>query len=481
VKRWAVLLIAVLLGSCTRSSDAPQFVTRGQLQFTSCAIEGVEPAALCGSFEVPENRGAPDARRILLKIVVLPAIDAERADDPVFILAGGPGQAASDNADFFARIMQPVRQQRDIVLVDQRGTGGSNPLPCDLYGWSVAGHLADLFPLERLQVCAGEWQQRADTRHYTTDVAMRDLDDVRQAMGYTRVNLFGTSYGTRAAQVYMREFPERVRTVTMKGVTPLGEPFFIPMARDAQRALELTFDDCAADAACAAAFPNLRAQWAAVLQRLDEGNVEVELEGERVTIGRAAVAPTIRSILQSTDGAAQLPRLIAAAAGGDFHPLAEQTLRIRRALAKGVHTGMFLAVAGAEDIPFIDAEALARDNADTYLRDYYYQQARAAAALLPLRGMPADYHQPVKSNVPTLLISGFLDSSTPPAGAQKVAQHLPNSAHVVVRNGSHSYGGMSPCIDNIMAEFIARGSVEKLDTSCADNIQRPPFALPENR
>ncbi|CAN5624489.1 hypothetical protein BH20VER1_BH20VER1_17950 [soil metagenome] len=199
-----------------------------RVELKPCSVDEVE--ATCGTFEVFENRAAASGRRIALKVVVLPATGPEKQPDPLFILAGGPGQGASDNAEFIARTFAEVRKQRDIVLLDQRGTGGSNPLDCNVYGATPQGHLRDLYPPDAVRACAEEWQKRADTRFYTTDIAMADLDEVRAAMNYERVNLFGTSYGTRAAQVYMRQFPDRVRAVILKGVTPLAEPFFLPMA-----------------------------------------------------------------------------------------------------------------------------------------------------------------------------------------------------------------------------------------------------------
>jgi pimeloyl-ACP methyl ester carboxylesterase len=451
----------------------------------SCRIPDVEGEARCGTYEVFENRGAKRGRRIPLKLVVLPALGPESAPDALFILAGGPGQAATDNAEFYARTFARVRRERDIVMIDQRGTGGSNPLNCDLYGASTRGHLGDLLPVEAIRACRAEWERRADLRLYTTPVAMGDLDEVRAALGYERVNLFGTSYGTRAAQVYMRLYPERVRSVIMKGVTPITAPLTLAMARDAQRALDILFEDCAADEACRAAFPNLKAEFRAVLRRLERGPVEVELtdpssgRAERVEMSRGAVTPTLRSLMQSVGGAAQLPLLIHRAAGGDFAPLARAALSIRRPFQRVVSVGVFLSIPNAEDLPFTDARRLARESEGTFLGDYYFRQLARAAELLPRGRVPRDYHEPVRSDVPALLISGHLDPATPPGGGDEVARYLPNSLHVVVRYGSHAYGGLSPCVDDLMARFVSEASVKGLDTSCVSRIRRPPFVVKE--
>ena len=451
-----------------------------RINLNPCVIEDAE-AAECGTYEVFEDRRAKSGRRIPLKIVVLRAVETNRNSDPLFILAGGPGQAASENAKFFNRVFAQVRRQRDIVMVDQRGTGGSNGLDCDIFGATVQGHLGDLFPIRELRRCAGEWKKRADLRLYTTDIAMQDLDEVREAMGYQRINLFGTSYGTRAAQVYMRQFPDRVRSVIMKGVTPITTALTVPMARDAQRALDLTFEDCRADKACGEIFPGLVEKWRAVLARLDRGEVQVEItdpetrKAVRVAISRATVTPTIRSLLQGVEGAAQVPLMIDRASKDDFAPLATAALEVRRGFRKVVSAGMFLAITTAEDMPVSPPDEVAHASRDTFLQDYYFQQLQRAAEIMPRGEVPAGYREPVKSDVPTLLISGFVDPATPPSGAEEVARHLTKSRHVVVRYGSHSYGGLSPCMDDIMAEFIERGSAEGIDPSCVEQVRRPAF------
>ena len=479
VIRPRVLLLSVLFLLRT-GSEIP--AAEGKIELPTCAIDGVEGEARCGTYEVFEDREARSGRRISLKIVLLPALGPERQPDPLFVLAGGPGQAATQNVKFFARTFAEVRRARDIVLVDQRGTGGSNGLECDLYGTRVQDHLGDLLPMEAVRRCAEDWQTRANLRFYTTEIAMADIDEVRAALGYDRINIFGTSYGTRAAQVLMRQYPERVRTVIMKGVTPITAPLTVAMARDAQRSLDLLFDDCAADPACRGAFPNLKDEFAAVWAKLEKG-VELELptgesdRKEHVTLSHAAIAPSIRTLLQSVETNAELPLLIHQAAGGDYVPLAKAALTVRRGFAKAVSVGVFLVVSSIEDVAISDPKEIARASAGTFLGDYYFQQLQRAAAVFPSREMPADYRAPVRSEIPTLLVSGFVDPATAPSGADEVARELPNSRHVVARYGSHSYGGMSPCVDDLMAEFITRGSADALDAACLEQIRRPPFVV----
>jgi pimeloyl-ACP methyl ester carboxylesterase len=456
-------------------------VASDRIDLKPCSIEGVQGRVLCGHYEVPEDRQRKDGRLLSLKIVVLCPPGTKHEADPLFILAGGPGQAATRNVKFIADTFDRVRAEREIVLVDQRGTDGSNPLDCDPYGQTAQGHLGELFPIEAIRQCVEELKASADLRFYTSDIAMADLDEVRAAMGYERINLFGTSYGTRTAQVYMRRFPERVRSVIMKGVAPITTPLTLPMAKDAQRALDLLFDDCAADSPCHDAFPNVKQEFEAVWKRLEK-DIEIELpvdrdKKEHVTVSRATFAPTIRTVLQSVDTTAKLPLQIHQAFTGNLVPITQAALNIRRQYPMGVSIGMFLSVTAIEDVAASDAKEVAHRSDGTFLQDHYFKMLDRAASILPKKEMPADFHKSVQSNIPTLLISGFLDPATPPSAAEEVARYLPNSRSVVVRYGSHSYDGMSPCIDNVMAEFIAHPSAKDLDTSCVDQIRRPPFVI----
>jgi pimeloyl-ACP methyl ester carboxylesterase len=437
-----------------------------------CRVAEVEGEAKCGKYAVYEDRVAQRGRQIDLNLVLLPALNARHAPDALFILAGGPGQAATELSGFIARTFARVRQERDIVLVDQRGTGESNGLKCDLYGDKIQGYLGDLLPLEAIKPCYGRWDQRADLRFYTTPLAMDDLDEVRAALGYDKINLFATSYGTRAAQVYMRRYPERVRSAILKGTTPVSETFPRLIAHDAQRSLDLVIEDCEKNAVCHKGYPNFRREFAEVLARFERDGISVQIANEengkveRGQLSRGAFITTLRSLLQSTGTIARLPMLINEAYKGNYAPYAREVLTIRRGFAKSVSLGVFLSVINNEDLRLIET-----DQAEgTFMRDYYYQQLRQACNLLPRGTVPTGYREPVVSSAPVLLISGQFDPAAPPQNGDLVAGNLRNSRHIVLRSGSHSYTGLSPCIDNLMAEFILRGSVKDLDASCAERI-----------
>jgi pimeloyl-ACP methyl ester carboxylesterase len=481
--------LALLCVVASAESQPLKAQSSQRVALASCRLPGVDGEARCGSYEVYEDRRARKGRRIALKIAVLPALGSKPSPDALFILAGGPGQAATENADFIARVFAKVREERDIVMVDQRGTGGSNGLRCDLYGASLRAYLGDLLPIDAIKVCRAEWGRRADLRLYTTPIAMDDLDEARAALGYERINLFGTSYGTRAAQVYMRQHPGRVRSVILKGVTPASDNFPRVIARDAQRSLDLVFDDCAKNEACRQAFPNLKREFADVLARFEKGGVMVEIPDVNKTgaighveLSRGAFATTLRSLLQGAPTIAQLPMMIHQAYNGDYAPFVNNTLSIRDGASKGLSYGMFLSVVNTEDLPLTDPKQVERESAGTFMGDYYYRQIAQAGKLIPSGAAPPNYKEPVRSKAPVLIVSGYLDPATPPENGDKIARHLPNSLHVVARYGSHGYStNFLPCVDQLMADFIARGGVKGLDISCIDRIPQIPFQVPSNQ
>lgn len=281
------LVLAAVVASCSaaarpaaqrpRTPGSTPPAPTARLALAPCKLPGVDREARCGTLEVFENRATRQGRRIGLRVAVLPALGATPAPDPLFILVGGPGQSAIAPAQAFTSIFAGVLADRDIVLVDQRGTGGSNPLDCPLSGSDddPQGYMDDMLPVAPLRECLR--RLAADPALYTTPIAVDDLDDVRAALGYERINLYGSSYGTRAALVYMRSYPRHVRSAVLRGIVPTNMKVPLYYARDTQRALGLLFDECAADAACRRAFPDLPAKLAAAEERLKRGPVSVDV------------------------------------------------------------------------------------------------------------------------------------------------------------------------------------------------------------
>ena len=450
------------------------------------ASEGAKEAARCGTYEVFENRAARSGRKIRLKVVVFPATRPDKAPDPLFYIPGGPGSSATEDAPFVAQGFAKIRERRDLVFVDQRGTGGSNPLNCDLFDPAdLASHLGHYFPLEAVRRCRERLEPGADLTLYTTPVAMDDLDEVRAALGYGRINIIGGSYGTRAAQVYLKRHPKHARAVVLHGVSPTNQ--FLPrdFPQHTERALNGVLDECAADAACRVAFPDLRAEMKAVLERLLRGPVEVTVkhpqtgEATRVKLSRDLAAEAIRYMLYQSGAASRIPLFVHLAAQGDFAPLAEAAIFYRRQIVASGSNGMYLSVTCAEDLPWIGPGEGERNAAGTLLGDYRLRQQREACSLWPRAELPKDYAEPTRSDVPVLILTGQWDPVTPPAYGDAVARHLPNSLHVVVPHGGHGFGGLEGlgCIQNLVADFVDRGATRGLDTSCMKGIRRKGFLL----
>jgi pimeloyl-ACP methyl ester carboxylesterase len=457
----------------------------GGLELSPCDLPRLDGEARCGSLSVPEDRSAPEGRRIDLRVVVLPATGASRAPDPLFVLTGGPGQSATQGAPVFAQVFAEARGSRDLVLVDQRGTGASNPLRCPFPGddEDPQSYLGDQMPVAAIEDCLGRLE--ADPRQYTTPVAMEDLDEVRAALAYERINLYGFSYGSRAALVYLRRHPDRVRSAIVAGVAPTDMKVPTHHAPDAQRALDLLFDGCAADPECAAAYPDLRAKFWQVWKRLGEGPVEVELVDPKtgrevtVTLDRDLFNEEIRWRLYDHE-ANLVPPLVVKADRGDFRDLAALLLRLRRALASSevLATGMFLSVHCSEDDPFIDLAEARRLAEGTFLGTYRLEQQRAACAVWPRGELPEGFTDPVRSEAPVLILSGYRDPVTPPRWGEHVLPHLPNARHVVLRQGFHA--GMGDCERALMNRFLAEGTAAGLDAACAEEMPKTPFVMPDD-
>lgn len=466
------------------------------IELKPCTVAGVEGRVLCGTHEVFENRATRKGRKISLKVLVFAATGPNPQPDPFVYIPGGPGSSATEDAPYLAKPFSRIREQRDLLFVDQRGTGGSNPLDCKLFDEAdPQSFLGYFFPLEAVRKCRKELEPKADLKLYTTSIAMDDLDDVRTALGYKKLNLYGASYGTRASLVYLRQHEDRVRTVTLFGVSPTNQ--FMPriFPQDTERALQGVLTECASDAQCGKAFPNLQAETKLVLERLIKAPVEVELTREagsnqeqtktaasakyKVTLSRDLAAEAIRYMLYNPAAALRIPLFLHLASQGDFAPLARAALDYRRGIVATGSNGMYLSVTCAEDLPWVKASEARQLAANTFLGEYRYRQQSEACALWPRAEIASDYSQPIVSNVPVLIFTGEWDPVTPPANGAGVARHLAKSLHIVVPHGGHGFNGLegTDCIDRLQAEFVATGTTEGLNVDCVGAIKRKPWVL----
>lgn len=432
---------------------------------------------------MPEDRTRPDGRRIRLHLLVLPARSPEPRPDPIVFLAGGPGQAATSLAAGLAQSW--MREDRDLVLVDQRGTGQSNRLDVAMPGSAEdpSGYLDWMFEPERFRAALPALERVADLRCYTTEIAADDLDAVRDALGYEQVNLIGGSYGTRAALVYMRRYPQRVRTAVLDGVAPIAFENPLHHARSAQDGFERLVAECEADPRCKAAFPDLRGALAQVLARLEKAPAEVELPQAagappvRAQLARDAFADALRVLLYGTDNNRRVPLLLQQAVAGRFEPFATAAVQRNRGLGEALAFGMLMCVTAAEDLPRIRDDEITAECAGTFLGDARVRAQLAIAAFWPRGEVSPAYAEPVAVDVPTLLLSGTHDPVTPPRWGDEAARHLPHSLHVVVP-GCHGVG-MHPAVAGVVREFLAEASTEDLDLTPLEKVRLPGIVLPD--
>ncbi|MEP7206778.1 MAG: alpha/beta fold hydrolase [Casimicrobiaceae bacterium] len=473
-----LLLVSGILAGCgdTRSPGGRT------LQLGECRLPKVALAAQCGELEVPEDRSKPDGRRISIGVAILAANTLGPAPDPLFLLAGGPGQAASYLGPFAAQFAA-VRRHRDIVLVDQRGTGRSSPLTCAAFeDTDAADATLEIDPVPRATRCAQELAARGvDTRQYTTAAWVADLDAVRAALGYARINLWGGSYGTRVAQEYLRRHPQHVRTMVLDGVAPPSLKVALDVWPTREAAIDAAFAACGQSPTCGRDHADLKA----TLERIDEhlgGGRELTLadprtgEARTVRIDLDHVIGALQALAYLPEFASLMPHALHEAAAGDFAPLFATAMALTGGLTAELNSALYYSVTCAEDVPRISAAE--REAKLTGLR----------ARNLALRGLAVcdvwphgvalpESAGPVTSEIPVLLLSGGLDPVTPPAYGEEVAKTFGNSRHVVAAGYGHNVSAHA-CAPRLIAAFIEAGGFATLPRTCIEHLEhstRPPF------
>jgi pimeloyl-ACP methyl ester carboxylesterase len=465
------------LAACTSGPEAP----RSRIALETCRLQGVDSAARCGTYEVWEDRAAKAGRRIKLNIAVIPARVGARDPDPVFVFAGGPGQGAVSLAAQVHTLFSRLNDTRDVVLIDQRGTGQSHPLDCkDEQEQPLQAMFEEALPEKFVEKCLARLD--ADPRLYLTSIAVEDFDEVRDALGYSRINLWGASYGTRMALEYLRRHGDRVRTVVLDGVAPSTMKLPLSFVSDGEVALGKLIDACMAQARCAANYPKLREAIDALKGRLARTPARAAIHdprtGERadIKVNENVFLAGLFRPLYIAELASLLPYGVFAASDGDFNPLLAQNLEFVDDVSENLAVGLHLSVLCSEDIPRITTEELARASKSffgTALVDDFVR----ACKRWPQGKVPADYYDPIRSDVPVLMFSGGIDPATPPHHAEEVARTLPRSRHFVapqIGHGVSSHG----CAPRLIESFVRAGNADALDGKCLEKIPRPLFMLP---
>lgn len=473
-----------------------------------CRPEGAQDDMVCGRMTVFEDREAGEGRTIELNVVVVPARSEEPLPDPMVLIAGGPGEGVTGSAPYVPEVAGELLERRDVLLVDQRGTGESNGLFCS-FGVSREDPQPAydaFFPLEGVRACRRELEERADLMQYTTTIAAGDLEEVRRRLGYGPLNLIGGSYGTRFVQEFLRRHPQSVRTAVLQGVVRMDHRMPLQHAVDGQRSLDMVFLLCEEDPDCREVFPDLREEFWAVLERLEEepgratidnplldapdGNGGEDEDGGagaddrtvELSVGRGMFAESLRSLLYTVQGSTELPFIVHRAHQGDFAPFFKTTAGWRVLVELEIANGLYLSVTCAEDTVWFDPEDAELQNAGTAVGDLRTDAQRAACTAWPVGEIPEDFHEPVRTDRPVLILNGGLDPVTPPRYGREAARFMPESRFVLIPRGHHAYDSLTnqECIEDLMREFIQAGGAEGLDTSCVASMRRPPFVVDES-
>ena len=458
------------------ATDSAVVVRKRTIPIVPFFIEGISDTFFTASMEVPENRDQPNGRKLSLHIVIAPALEKGLKEPPLFDIAGGPGEAVTAGAATYAAELRIHRSRRDVVLVDQRGTGQSNPLHCPEL--EAVSTLDDVYDPDAVRRCRDALATSADLSRYGTMDAILDLEDVRNALAYDKIDLIGLSYGTQVVQMYMREFPDNVRAAVMLGTVPLGEKIPLHHARNAEDVLQRILDDCDSDPDCGLSFPSLRREWSELLERLDADPARVEhvdSTGARwVDIRRRPFCEALRRLMYATPTQRRIPFAIHQAALGDFRPFLD--MAFARA-GVSIAEGMYLCVTCPEGTRRIIEDEIGRATDRTFLGRYRVDRQMEACAAWALAPMPDDALEPVTSLVPTLLLAGGMDAVTPVAWAQEVSSRLTNSLVLVVDHLGHDPAGLEhmECYDAIIAEFFRKGSVAGLNAACLATMLPPAF------
>ncbi len=434
---------------------------------------------MCAKYPVYEDRAANSGRTIALNIVILPATGGAAKPDAIFFLAGGPGQGAGSVANSTA-LFAELRRQRDLIFVDLRGTGDSHRLACpaapDRFDEQI--YFGEIFEPSRVHACRDALEPNAALRHYGTANAMDDLEQVRGALGYDKINLYGVSYGTLAALEYLRRYPERVRAAALAGVLTAAAKLPLHFAKGAEFALQRLFDDCAADESCHAMFPELRRDFTQARAAFERGPITFELDApsrmrQTVTLSRGVFTERLRAMLNSHSSARLIPLLVHNAARGNWSTFAKIASAFIPPSAFDIAAGVYYSVTCGESLPAISEEDIRRETQNTFFGGYRIRRHQQACSAWQRAAPVLDYDRPVASNAPILMLPVEVDPATPMSLGKEALRYLPNARQIILPNTPHSY--TSACARGLMAEFILRGGAADLDTGCAARIRRPPF------
>ena len=455
------------------------------LELSDCRISAgpgtASIAARCGTLARPLDPSSADSDSIELSVAVVPALTLEPASDAFVPIAGGPGMSSIQFYAAWADAFERVRQRRDIVIVDQRGTGESAPMTCSVDDEIVEGAYTEEDTLQAVEDCLATLPH--DPRFFTTSVAVTDLEALRVALGYETLNLYGSSYGTRVAQHFARRYPDKVRTIVIDGVVPPQLPLGPDIAIESQLALDRVLDRCSEDSACATQFPDIHQDFQRLRDTLRENVIPVRVPNpvtgqlETLEFGNEHMAAAVRLFLYSHRTIALLPLLINEAANGNLVPIAAQFQMTVVSLTEELNIGMHNAVMCTEDAPFIDFAAVDQAALDaSYLGPLQLEAIRTMCSVWPKGPLDDDLRRPLATDMPVLLLSGDSDPITPPRYAELAAIGMSKAWLLTGKNQGHGLGAVG-CMPRVIGKFVENMRLEDGDADCLNDSFSMPFFL----
>jgi pimeloyl-ACP methyl ester carboxylesterase len=470
IKIGMIISLLILLVSTDAYSQNQQFTIE------NCHVDGIRAQVKCGKLQVLEDYTNASGNQITINFVVLPAIDNSDNKSPLMFLAGGPGQAAAELASGLSNVFYEVRKTRNLILVDQRGTGGSNPLQCDETAeQNIYALTPEDFTEREVKDCLKSLT--GDLSQYTSENAIRDFEAVRIALGHKQINIYGGSYGTRAGLIYMRMFPESLRSIVLDSVGPIEVPIGL-FGQSSARSFHLLLENCQKEISCQQAFPQLEQEFQTLLTRVEKSPAQVNITHPRLgtqtkfVISSAKLLGTIRSQLYSVATRSLVPLVIHQAYLGNYMPLAGLVAQTEG--GQGIYIGLLFNITCNEDYPRISTFDFEQDANNNFGGSDSHASFKMVCPLWPKYRPSNAFYETVTANIPTLILSGELDPVTPPSNGEYSAKSLPNSHHIIVKNAAHTVA-MTTCASDLINEFLGSLDPNSLDESCLDDIPNESF------
>lgn len=498
-------VVALLLAGCVgtappsggtqprsdRTAVAPTWPAQAaaeRLGLDVCRREGIEEPLLCGKLPLPADRRDPEGPEIEVSFIVVPAKNGNPDRLAWTEHGGGPGKTMLPVVGVFAAggPLEPYRETRDVLIFDQRGVGESGGLHCEAL--TTPRVLRPYFTPETVAACRDETAAAGLlSADYSTIAAVDDLEALRERLGYDRLDLGGWSYGAKFVLTYAHRYPERVRTIFVAVPSPIDYRRPLDWARFSQAALEGMFEDCEGQPACAAAYPDLRADWARLQRRIARDPPKLEFvnpytgKAERAPLTTSALIDEVHAALLKVPTRGALPKAIHRAASGDFDAfLALAVPSDSRFMPRAEAT--YLSIVCPEETASIEPEPAERLAAGTFVGMHFVDEVRMACEIWGRPPHPEYPIEPRSSDISVLIVAGGRDPITPIEYGRRIGEDFPNATLLAIEPMPHHSTGLpgsGKCLERILFEFVTAGRMDGIDVTCVSELESAPFELPD--